>query len=255
MEIQSQPMKLTKEEIFSHINDFQLHQCETAQEALVNHYKNLVHSIAYRYSKGGPLHEDIVQVGMLGLLGAIRRYNSSLGHAFESFAIPTIVGEIKKFLRDKTWGVHVPRRIKDLGAKIRMAIEQLTDELQRSPKIIEIAQHLNISEEEVLEIMEAKSNYQLASLDDVVNESSDGSSITRIDVVGEHEQGYEKTEQRLVLEKVFHLLTDVEKQVIHYIFIENLSQKETGEKLGISQMHVSRMQRRALSKLKNYFLK
>lgn len=127
MEIQSQPTNLTKEDVIKLIADFQQNQCNEAQERLVDHYKNLVYSIAYRYSKGGPMHEDIIQVGMLGLLGAIRRYDYSIGNAFEPFAIPTIVGEIKKYLRDKTWGIHVPRRIKDLGGKIKLAIEELTD--------------------------------------------------------------------------------------------------------------------------------
>ena len=148
------------------------------------------------------MHEDIIQVGMLGLLGAIRRYDYSIGNAFEPFAIPTIVGEIKKYLRDKTWGIHVPRRIKDLGGKIKLAIEELTDHLQRSPKIIEIANHLGLSEEEVLEIMDAKNNYRVSSLDDVVENSSDGSSVTRIESVGEVEQGYEETERRLVLKDI-----------------------------------------------------
>ena len=124
MEIQSQPTNLTKEDVIKLIAEFQQNQCDEAQERLVDHYKNLVYSIAYRYSKGGPMHEDIIQVGMLGLLGAIRRYDYSIGNAFEPFAIPTIVGEIKKYLRDKTWGIHVPRRIKDLGGKIKLAIEE-----------------------------------------------------------------------------------------------------------------------------------
>ncbi|MEG7965638.1 MULTISPECIES: RNA polymerase sigma factor SigB [Bacillus cereus group] len=250
MEIQSQPTNLTKEDVIKLIAEFQQNQCDEAQERLVQHYKNLVYSIAYRYSKGGPMHEDIIQVGMLGLLGAIRRYDYSIGNAFEPFAIPTIVGEIKKYLRDKTWGIHVPRRIKDLGGKIKLAIEELTDHLQRSPKIIEIADHLGLSEEEVLEIMDAKNNYRVSSLDDVVENASDGSSVARIESVGEVEQGYEQTERRLVLKDIFNVLNETEKSVIHYIFEENLNQKDTGERLGISQMHVSRIKRQAISKLK-----
>ena len=105
-------------------------------------------------------------------------------------------------MRDKTWGIHVPRRIKDLGGKIKLAIEELTDRLQRSPKIIEIADHLGLSEEEVLEIMDAKNNYRVSSLDDVVENASDGSSVARIESVGEVEQGYEETERRLVLKDI-----------------------------------------------------
>ncbi len=98
----------------------------------------------------------------------------------------------KKYLRDKTWGIHVPRRIKDLGGKIKLAIEELTDQLQRSPKIIEIADHLELSRREVLEIMDAKNNYRVSSLDDVVENASDGSSVARIESVGEVEQGMKR---------------------------------------------------------------
>lgn len=122
--------------------------------------------------------------------------------------------------------------------------------MQRSPKIIEIADHLGLSEEEVLEIMDAKNNYRVSSLDDVVENASDGSSVARIESVGEVEQGYEQTERRLVLKDIFNVLNETEKSVIHYIFEENLNQKDTGERLGISQMHVSRIKRQAISKLK-----
>lgn len=250
MKTQSQPMKLTKEQVQERIERFQKTQDEEAQSDLVVHYKNLVESIARRYSKGRSLHEDIVQVGMLGLLGAIRRYDASFGRSFESFAVPTIIGEIKRFLRDKTWSVHVPRRIKELGPKIKATVEELTTRLQRSPQVKEIADHIGVTEEEILETMEMGQSYQALSVDHSIEADSDGSTVTILDLVGEQESGYEKTDQRLVLEKILHVLSDREKEVIRYTFIENLSQKDAGEKLGISQMHVSRLQRRALDKLR-----
>src|SRR6185312_17535230 len=106
---------------------------DEAQTNLVLHYERLVQSLARKYSNGKSFHEDIFQVGMLGLLGAIRRYDSEFGRSFEAFAVPTIIGEIKRFMRDKTWAVHVPRRIKELGPKIKAAVEALTIEMQRSP--------------------------------------------------------------------------------------------------------------------------
>ncbi|MBM7705029.1 RNA polymerase sigma factor SigB [Metabacillus iocasae] len=251
MKTQSQPMKLTKEEVEQLIARYQQSQDEHAQSQLVIHYKNLVESIARRYSKGRDLHEDIAQVGMLGLLGAIRRYDPSFGRTFESFAVPTIIGEIKRFLRDKTWSVHVPRRIKELGPKIKAAVEELTTSLQRSPQVKEIAAYLEVTEEEVLETMEMGQSYQALSVDHSIEADSDGGTVTILDLVGEKEQGYEKTDQRLVLEKILHVLNEREKEIIRCTFIENLSQKDTGEKLGISQMHVSRLQRRALEKLRN----
>ncbi|WP_100330100.1 RNA polymerase sigma factor SigB [Bacillus xiapuensis] len=246
----SQPDQDAKKQVVAWIKAFQASHDEDAQEKLVKHYQGLVESIARKYSKGKSYHEDIVQVGMMGLLGAIRRYDDSYGKSFEAFAIPTIVGEIKRFLRDKTWSVHVPRRIKEIGPKIKATVEELTLRLQRSPKVEEIAAHLDVSEEEVLEAMEMGKSYQALSVDHSIEADSDGSTVTLLDIVGSQEQGYERVDQRLVLEKVLHVLSDRERQIIQYTYLENMSQKDAGDKLGISQMHVSRLQRRAIKKLK-----
>lgn len=233
------------------IKDYQLHEDEEAQNQLVLHYKNLIDSIARKYSKGKSYHEDIFQVGVIGLLGAIRRYDESYGKTFEAFAIPTIIGEIKRFLRDKTWSVHVPRRIKELGPKIKTTVEDLTRELQRSPQIHEIADRLEVTEEEVLEAMEMGKSYQALSVDHSIEADADGSTVTLLDIIGNVDEGYEKVNQKLVVEKVLHVLTERERQIIQYTYLENLSQKETGDLLNISQMHVSRLQRRAIKKLKD----
>jgi RNA polymerase sigma-B factor len=187
---------------------------------------------------------------MIGLLGAIRRYDPTIGKPFEAFAIPTIIGEIKRFLRDKTWSVHVPRRIKELGPKIKVAIDALTNENQRSPKVKEIADYLDVTEEEVLETMEMGRSYQALSVDHSIEADSEGSTVTILDIVGSLDQGYEKVNQKLMLQSVLHVLTEREKEIIKCTFIMNKSQKETGDQLGISQMHVSRLQRRAIQKLK-----
>lgn len=245
----SQP-DLKKTEVNAWIKAFQEHDDQEAQDKLVLHYKNLVESIARKYSKGKSYHEDIFQVGIIGLLGAIRRYDESFGKSFEAFAIPTIIGEIKRFLRDKTWSVHVPRRIKELGPKIKATVEELTRDLQRSPQIHEIADHLDVTEEEVLEAMEMGKSYQALSVDHSIEADADGSTVTLLDIIGNVDEGYEKVNQKLVVEKVLHVLTERERQIIQYTYLENLSQKETGELLNISQMHVSRLQRRAIKKLK-----
>ena len=246
----SQSMKLTKEEVIEFILEFQRNECETAQLALVEHYTGLVETLAKKYSRGKSFHEDLRQVGMIGLLGAIRRYDPSVGKPFEAFAIPTIIGEIKRFLRDKTWSVHVPRRIKELGPKIKAAVETLTCDNQRSPKVQEIADYLDVTEEEVLETMEMGKSYQALSVDHSIEADSDGSTVTILDIVGSQDQGYEKVNQKLMLQSVLHVLSDREKEIIECTFILNKSQKETGEQLGISQMHVSRLQRRAIQKLR-----
>jgi len=245
----SQP-DITHHEVNEWIKAYQLHEDQEAQDKLVMHYKNLVESIARKYSKGKSYHEDIFQVGIIGLLGAIRRYNESYGKSFEAFAIPTIIGEIKRFLRDKTWSVHVPRRIKELGPKIKTTVEELTATLQRSPQIHEIAEHLDVTEEEVLEAMEMGKSYQALSVDHSIEADADGSTVTLLDIIGSVDEGYERVNQKLVVEKVLHVLTERERKIIQYTYLENMSQKETGELLNISQMHVSRLQRRAIKKLR-----
>ena len=249
MQKPSQPNQKTKEEISELIRAYQLHEDAEAQNELVLHYQSLVETIARKYSKGRSFHEDIYQVGMIGLLGAIRRYDESFGKSFEAFAVPTIIGEIKRFLRDKTWSVHVPRRIKELGPKIKTVVEDLTTQLHRSPRVDEIAEALEISEEEVLEAMEMGKSYQALSVDHSIEADTDGGTVTLLDIVGNIDSGYERINQRLVLEKVLHVLSDREKMIIQYTYLENMSQKEAGDKLGISQMHVSRLQRRAIRKL------
>ncbi|REB07755.1 RNA polymerase sigma factor SigB [Sporosarcina sp. BI001-red] len=240
---------LIQEQVLEWIRRYQENEDDEAQTQLVIHYERLVQSIARKYSKGKSYHEDIAQVGMLGLLGAIRRYDPEFGRSFEAFAVPTIIGEIKRFLRDKTWAVHVPRRIKELGPRIKATVETLTTELQRSPLVSEIAEYLEVDEESVLEAMEMGRSYQALSMDHTLEADSEGGTVTLFDIIGSKDDGYEKTDQRLLVANALNVLSDREKQIIQYTYIEQLSQKETGELLGISQMHVSRLQRKAIKKL------
>jgi RNA polymerase sigma-B factor len=244
-------MKRNKEEINALIKDFQLNDSESAQATLVDHYTPLVGSLVMKYSKGGNFHEDLMQIGIVGLLGAIRRFDPELGATFETFLIPTVIGEIKRYLRDKTWGVHVPRRVKELWTKIKKVVDELTNQHQRSPRIHEIAQHLDVSEEEVLEAMEMGKSYQAVSVDRSIETGSDGSSVTILDTIGSHDDGFKRVDQRLLLESVLHVLSEREIEILRYTFIANKSQKETGEYLGISQMHVSRLQKKAIQKLRH----
>lgn len=246
----SQTARLSKDEVHRLVLQFQETESESAQEALVENYTALVGSIVRKYSKGRDLHEDIMQVGLIGLLSTIRRFDPSAGTPFEAYLIPNVIGEIKRFLRDKTWDVHVPRRVKDLWPKLNLAVEELSTRLERSPKIYEIAEHLEISEEEVLETMEMGKSYQTASVDQSIETGSDGSTLTTLDVMGSVDEGFEKVDQKLFLESALHVLDDREKQIIQSLFIDGKSQKETGESLGISQMHVSRLQKKALVKLR-----
>lgn len=244
----------SKEEVLLWIARYQASEDDEAQTNLVVHYRYLVESIARKYSKSKSNYDDIVQVGMLGLLGAIRRYDPDFGRNFEAFAIPTIVGEIKRFLRDKTWDVHVPRRIKELGPRIKATVETLTIELQRSPSIKDIADHLKVQEEDVLEAMEMGRSYQALSMDHTIESDADGSKATFFDVIGKVDEGFEMTNRRMIVAEAMDSLNDREKQIIQLTYLEQLSQREAGEQLGISQMHVSRIQRKAIKKLQEVVL-
>lgn len=250
----SLPNNPSKEQVLKWIEEYQQIESEEAQNKLVVHYTKLVESIAWKYSNGRPHHEDMVQVGMLGLLGAIRRYDPSIGKNFESFAIPTIMGEIKRFLRDQTWAVHVPRRVKELGPRIRRAVESLTTELQRSPLVAEIADYLTEEVEDVLEAMEMGQGYQTLSMDYVLGADSSDSPTTLFDIVGEVDNEFEQTDRRLVVASALNILDERENEVIRLTYMEKKSQREVGEQLGISQVHVSRIQRKAIKKLQEAIL-
>lgn len=251
MSKESRPNNFTKEEVLEWISRYQETQDEEDQTNLVLNYQQLVESIARKYSNGKSYYDDIVQVGMLGLLGAIRRFDPAFGRNFEAFAVPTIVGEIKRFLRDKTWDVHVPRRIKELGPRIKSAVEDLTIKHQRSPSISEIAIFLEVQEEDVLEAMEIGRSYQALSMDQSIEADSYGSAVTLMDVVGKEDEGFEMTNHRMVVADVMDILNEREKQIIQLTYLDHLSQKEAGDRLGISQMHVSRIQRKAIKKIQD----
>ncbi|BBO00062.1 RNA polymerase sigma factor SigB [Sporolactobacillus terrae] len=224
---------------------------EHLQTMIISNYERLVGALAAKFAKNSDVREDLYQVGMMGLIAAMKRFDPSVGGSFESFAIPTIIGEIKRYIRDKTWSVHVPRRVKELSPKIRKTTEQLTRELQRSPRIDEIADAVGESEEVVLETLEMAQGYHTLSVDSKIDGDAEGSAVTLLDIVGKPEQGYEHVHKKLILREAFRFLTQRERDILTCTYFENLSQKETGERLGISQMHVSRLQRNALCKLRN----
>ncbi|MBM0869045.1 RNA polymerase sigma factor SigB [Staphylococcus auricularis] len=241
--------EVSPEQINQWISEHQNNEDTNAQEKLVRHYRKLIESLAYKYSKGQSHHEDLVQVGMIGLIGAINRFDISYDRKFEAFLVPTVIGEIKRYLRDKTWSVHVPRRIKEIGPRIKKVNDELTNELERSPSIEEIANRLDATEEEVLEAMEISQSYNALSVDHSIEADKDGSTVTLLDIMGQQDDNYDLTEKRMILDKILPILSDREREIIQCTFIEGLSQKETGECIGLSQMHVSRLQRTAIKKL------
>ncbi|MCO7128227.1 RNA polymerase sigma factor SigB [Sporolactobacillus shoreicorticis] len=225
---------------------------EQLQTKIIHRYENLVGALAGKFAKNSDVREDLYQVGMIGLIAAIKRFNPEVGGSFESFAVPTIIGEIKRYIRDKTWSVHVPRRVKELSPKIRRITETLTNSLQRSPRIDEIAAAVGESEESILEAMEMARGYNTLSVDSKIDGDAEGAAMTLLDIVGRQESGYEQVHKKLILSKAFQVLSEREKKILVSTYYDNLSQKETGARLGISQMHVSRLQRNALRKLRDH---
>src|SRR5690625_895559 len=187
---------------------------EKIKEKLVLHYEGLVHSLARKYSQNRGNHDDLFQVGMIGLLVAVERFNKDYGKSFEAFAVPTIIGEIKRYIRDKTWSVHVPRRIKELGPKINRAVDELTNKLQKSPSVVEIAKHLNVSEEEILETMEMSKSYRALSVDYKHELDAEGVAVSILDMVPLEENHYEKVDIHMLLENIFSVLPEREQQKI-----------------------------------------
>lgn len=195
--------EVSPEQINQWIKEHQENKNTDAQDKLVKHYQKLIESLAYKYSKGQSHHEDLVQVGMVGLIGAINRFDMSFERKFEAFLVPTVIGEIKRYLRDKTWSVHVPRRIKEIGPRIKKVSDELTAELERSPSISEIADRLEVSEEEVLEAMEMGQSYNALSVDHSIEADKDGSTVTLLDIMGQQDDHYDLTEKRMILEKYY----------------------------------------------------
>ncbi len=223
---------------------------ETLRDELVVAHLNLVRFLAVKFANRGEPLDDLVQVGTVGLLKAIDRFEIDRGVEFTTYATPTIVGEIKRYFRDKGWAVKVPRRLQELNLAVNRASDKLAIELGRSPTVGELAAHLNASEEEILEAQELGQAYNLLSLDSEVSGETEKKSQTLADTVGVNDAGLELLEDRANLERAFNVLTGRERVIIYLRFYESVSQTEIAKRLNVSQMHVSRLQAKALEKLR-----
>jgi RNA polymerase sigma-B factor len=219
----------------------------SAREALVNRHLPLVRSLARRYAGRGESIEDIEQVGSIGLIKAIDRYELSREVALTTYATPNIVGEIKRHFRDKGWAIRVPRALQELNGKMGPTIERLTARLGRSPSIAEIANEFQTTPEQVLEAMEAGSAYAPQSL----SAGPDGDSeLDPMETIGSEDLEFERTDERTSLEPALQLLPDREQLILKLRFEEGLTQTQIADKIGISQMHVSRLIRRSLERMR-----
>jgi RNA polymerase sigma-B factor len=219
-----------------------------ARDALVERFLPLARQLARRYQRGGEPLDDLVQVASLGLLKAIDRFDPERETAFSSFAVPTILGELKRHFRDKGWSVRVPRDLQELAVKVDRVGEQIGRELGRAPTPTEIAESIGASTEQVLEAREAAAAYRAVSLDRPRDEEEDEGGIA--DSVGAEDPGYGLAEDAATVERLMRVLTEREREVLRLRFEEDLTQSEIGTRVGVSQMHVSRLIRQSVARLR-----
>jgi RNA polymerase sigma-B factor len=220
----------------------------TAREELLKRFDPLARDLAMRYSYTDEPIDDLFQVARLGLIKALDRYQPDRGTKFTSYAAPTILGEIKRHFRDKGWAVRVPRPLQERALALSTRMEELSKSLGRAPKVREVAASLGWAVEEVLETQDAATSYEAASLDAPVARD-DGDAATLVDLLGRVDVGYELVESRDAIGATWSALPDIEREVLELRFIHDLTQREIGERVGYSQMHISRLLRRALDEL------
>ncbi|MFD9434536.1 RNA polymerase sigma factor SigF [Streptomyces sp. NPDC060002] len=231
------------------------HEYQYVRNTLIEMNLSLVRYAASRFRGRGDSMEDIVQVGTIGLIKAIDRFELTREVEFTSFAIPYIVGEIKRFFRDTSWAVHVPRRLQEARVELAKATEELQTRLGRMPTTRELSQLMSLSEEEVIEARKASNGYTSASLDAALTSDggADGESVLA-DFLGAEEPALELVEDFHSLAPLIAELDDRERLIIHMRFVEERTQAEIGKELGISQMHVSRLISRMVQRLRTGLL-
>lgn len=215
-----------------------------ARQQLIERYMSLVRSLARRYASRGEQLDDLVQIGAIGLIKAIDRFDLERGVELSTYAVPTIVGEIRRHFRDRSWGVHVPRRMKELSLRVSRLVDDLSSQLGRTPTVAEIAAAAEVEEEDVVEALETARAHTPTSLSTPVGASGE---LTLIDLLGQDEAGYEVLERGSVVRTGLEGLEERERRIVILRFLHGLTQLEIAAELGISQMHVSRLLRRALA--------
>jgi len=220
------------------------------REELVRRYLPFAKNLALRYRGASESFDDLLQVASLGLVNAIDRFDPGRGAPFTAFASPTILGELKRHFRDRVWTVRVPRGLHDRMAEVEKAISELTVELQRSPSVGEIAGRLEVDPTDVLEVLEANHNRRPLSLDRPVG-GEDSEESPAAEWVGDEDAGFELVEDKLALEGALPHLDERERLVLHLRFVEDMTQSQIAERIGHSQMHVSRILRRTLDRIRS----
>lgn len=220
------------------------------RDKLILGHQNLVHYLAGKFANRGIPLEDLVQVGMIGLINAVDRFDPNRGLQFSTFATPTILGEIRRHFRDKGWSLKVPRRLQELNMAAARAAEKISVELGRSPTIQEVAARIEASEEETLEAIELGNAYDTVPLDAPMQTQGESALLTLSEFLGQEDASLQRIEFYGDLRQAIESLEPREKAIIYYRFFKDLSQTQVAERLNISQMHVSRLQSKAIKKLK-----
>ncbi len=232
--------------LFMRLND----PCDPVdRDAVVVRFLPIARRLAARYQRPGEPFDDIFQVACMGLVKAIERYDVDRNIAFSSYAVPTISGEIKRYFRDYSWAVRVPRDTKDLAVRVEAVARQLTHDRGRAPSVEEVAAAVDRSTELVLEAMQAVTASRTTSLDAPRPSGDEEAGETRGDATGRADDGFELAEQRALLQSLMTALTPREREVLRLRFHEDLTQAEIGERMGVSQMQISRVLRQALNRL------
>jgi RNA polymerase sigma-B factor len=225
------------------------HGDQAAREQLAARFLPLARQLARRYQHGGEQLDDLVQVASLGLLKAIDRFDPARETAFSSFAVPTILGELKRHFRDKGWSVRVPRDLQELAVRVDRVTDELGRELGRAPTLAEVAERTGNTPEQVLEAREAAGAYRAVSLDRPRDDEEDGEG-GMAEAVGAEDPGFGVAEDAATVERLMRVLSAREREVLRLRFAEDLTQSEIGARVGVSQMHVSRLIRQAVAQLR-----
>jgi len=216
---------------------------------LIEAHKSLASHLARRYANRGEPFDDLLQVAYLGMLKAVERFDPERGLEFSTFATATVEGELKRHFRDKTWSIRVPRRPQELHLRLGNVINDLSQRLNRPPRIPEVAAELGVTDEEVLEAMEVGGAYRSASIDSKPADGSDSTTLERR--LGTNDHGFDLAEHRVLLERVLADLPERERQIVELRFFHDMTQTEIADQVGISQMHVSRLLTRTLIQLRD----
>jgi RNA polymerase sigma-B factor len=229
---------------------WQRHSDAVAREELVRRFMPLARSLARRYGRSSEPFEDLVQVASLGLLKAIDRYDAGRGHPFQSFAVPTILGEMRRYFRDSGWAIHVPRGAQERALRVRDAQERLSNQHGRAPTANQLAEYLELDFEEVVDALQAIRAYETVSLDAPRGGAGDEDIVPYGDTIGHDDERYELVELDATVSAALGHLPARDRLVLQLRFVEDLTQTEIAERVGISQMQVSRLLRRSLDQLR-----